>query len=223
MLTLRPDLSSACAATIQKLTQELYGAVPGGHTVVVRMDYQTLAFKGFQIIGGKYAKTTLAQARATAQQDTGFGAKAKVLSPDAPKDCFVFYESPGDFGGAAAVSADIGKTVFGAGIVWMGQGKIGVPKTWRPVSQLGIGCNPSPKPSLSPSLTRGYDLRTGGALPAAEVKKVLAPIWKTAIPGASYQKGYLFRAVVLLYPPTLGAFDPKVAEYVALINGGWLE
>lgn len=220
----RPDLSPSCIAALKKLKQAMYATVPGAYTVVVRMDYQTLAFKGFQVIKSKYSKpVTLAQARATAQQDTGFGAKAKVVSPTKPEDLFVFYESPGDFGGAAAVSADTGKTVFGGGIVWMGLGKISVPQSWRPASELGVGCHSSTDPTLHPSQIRGYDLRGGGALPAAEVKKALAPIWKTAIPGANFNKGDLFHAVVLLYPPTVGAFNPKVADYVVLINGGWLE
>ena len=221
--TRRPDLNSACAATIKKLAQEMYAYAPVRFTIVVRMDYQTLAVKGFQLIRGINTKTTLAQARATAQQDTGFGTKAKLISPAKPVDLFVFYQSPGDFGGAAAVSVDTGKTVFGGGIVWMGHGKISVPKTWRPVSQLGVGCQVTSKPLLHSSLTRGYDLRTSGALPEAEVKKVLAPLQQTAIQDAIRYGGYFFHAVVLLYPPTVGAFNPKVAEYVALVNGGWAE
>jgi hypothetical protein len=34
---------------------------------------------------------------------------------------------------------------------------------------------------------------------------------------------YLFDAVVLLYPRTTGAFDPATAEWIALLQGGWLE
>lgn len=216
-------MDSACAALIKNLAQELYKPI-GAHTAVLRLDHQTLALKGFQLVHGKYTKVTEAQARATAQKDTGFGAKDKLVSPAKPDDLFLFYRSPGDFGGVAAVNAKIGKTVFGGGIVWMGHGKISVPKNWRPVSELGVGCK-SPNKSLPhSSLTRGYDLRGGGkALPAADVAKVLAVVENTAVPVAIKYGGYIFTAVVLLYPPSVGAFNPKVAEYVALINGGWLE
>lgn len=35
--------------------------------------------------------------------------------------------------------------------------------------------------------------------------------------------GYVFGATVLRYPRTVGAFDPTTAEWIVLLNGGWLE
>jgi hypothetical protein len=45
----------------------------------------------------------------------------------------------------------------------------------------------------------------------------------TALPAAFRKWGDLFDVVVLLYPRTLGTFDPAAAEYVVLVNAGWLE
>ena len=48
-------------------------------------------------------------------------------------------------------------------------------------------------------------------------------VWGTALPDGLSKSGYVFDAMVLLYPPTVGDFDPQVAEWVVLVNSGWLE
>ena len=64
----------------------------------------------------------------------------------------------------------------------------------------------------------GYDVRR-----VADVDAALAVVWQTALPEGLWQGGYVFDAAVLLYPRTVGAFDPATAEWVALVNSGWLE
>jgi hypothetical protein len=45
----------------------------------------------------------------------------------------------------------------------------------------------------------------------------------TALPSAFARWGSLLDVVVLLYPRSVGAFDPSTAEYIVLLNAGWLE
>jgi hypothetical protein len=59
--------------------------------------------------------------------------------------------------------------------------------------------------------------------PDADVRRVLDAVDGTVLPSASWMMGYVFNAVVLLYPPRLGDFDPAAAEWIVLIDAGWLE
>jgi hypothetical protein len=107
------------------------------------------------------------------------------------------------------------RSVFAGSIVWMGTGAITVPSTWD-TTDLGSGCAP---PSGLP--IRGFDLSNGQA--AARLDEAAAVVLQTALPAAFNQWGYLFNAAVILYPRTLGAFAADRAEYVVLLNAGWLE
>ena len=140
----------------------------------------------------------------------------KLLSGPSPEDEWVFLQEPSDFGGVAAVSVRSGRTVFAGSIVWMGTGDILLPTTWD-ASDLGGGCGPPPHAFTA----RGFNL-AGGETElrfAAAADVVVA----TALPAAFLQWGSLLDVVVLLYPRTLGVFDPTKAEYVVLLNAGWLE
>lgn len=63
-----------------------------------------------------------ASARATAEASAGFGAAGQALSGANPEDEYVFWQSPGDFGGVGVVSVRSGLAVFGGSIVWGGSG-----------------------------------------------------------------------------------------------------
>ncbi len=192
----------------------------GACTSVVRLDYATLAPEGYQILCGAYAKLVEADARATAQHDTGFGQGGVLLGGPDPTDAWLFYESPGDFGGVGVVSVVTGLSVFGAGIVWMGKGDVTWPKTWDPPGELGSQCA---DPLLLPPPARGWDLAQGAPLPDDEVARAVNAVWSTALPAGLAKTSYFFDAVVLMYPPTVGGVDPSVAEYVVLVDSGWLE
>jgi hypothetical protein len=192
----------------------------GTCTAVVRLDYRSLEILAHAFVCGKYATPDEAMARATASADAVFpyaspAGEGKLLSGPSPPDEWVFYQEPTDFGGAAAVSARSGLTVFAGSIVWMGTGKIMVPAAWD-TSDLGPGCGQPMGWSA-----RGFDLSGGQAtdhmMEAADV--VLA----TALPSAFARWGSLLDVVVLLYPRSVGAFDPSTAEYIVLLNAGWLE
>ncbi len=212
------DASNACVASADMLAQDLYQG-GDGCAVIVRLDYGTRAILGYQIQCGPYRGVDEAQARATAQADTGYGQGGTMLNPPNPEDAYVFYEAPGDFGGAAAVSAGTGLTVFGGGIVWAGAGEITFPTSWRPGADLAENCPPS---GGIPRRT-GYDLRSGMTLAPGEVDSAVDVVAQTAVPEAMWRGGYVFDAVVLLYPRTIGAFEPATAEWIVIVDGGWLE
>ncbi|MBZ0121321.1 MAG: hypothetical protein K8H88_30270 [Sandaracinaceae bacterium] len=212
------DVSSSCDNQIDDLATLLN---IGGRacTVVVRLDYTTRDILGYHVVCGSYASVDEPAARSAAQSATGFGGAGAMLNEPSPSDDYVFYESPGDFGGAAAVSARTGQAVFGGGIVWLGHGDITHPTTWRPAAELGSGCDPSG----GITTRRGWDLRGGTALSAADVDAAVSVVLGTAVPAALWRGGYVFDSVVLLYPRGVGAFDPSTAEWIVLVNGGWLE
>jgi hypothetical protein len=189
-------------------------------TTIVRLAYTSLAPKGWQVVCGKYAFVDEATARATAESATGFGQSGALLGGPAPEDEWVLWEAPGDFGGVGVVSARSGLAVFGGGIVWDGAGQISHPGDWRDAASLGFGCASS---GLGYLPARGFDLQSGGSLDASAVSSALSVVFASALPVGLALAHSAFDAVVLLYPPTVGALDPEVAEYVALVNSGWLE
>ena len=48
-------------------------------------------------------------------------------------------------------------------------------------------------------------------------------VWLTAVPLAMAKANYVFDAMVLLYPRSVFAFEPGTAEWIVMVNGGWLE
>jgi hypothetical protein len=207
---------AAIAAQIASQTQ-----LVGTCTAVVRLDYASLSMLGHAFVCGRYSRTDEATARKTASADVDFpfaapAGDSKLLSGPSPEDEWVFLQEPGDFGGVAAVSVRSGRTVFAGSIVWMGTGEILLPTTWD-ASDLGSGCGPSPHGFT----TRGFNLAGGEATPRFDEAADVA--LATALPAAFSQWGSLLDVVVLLYPRTVGAFDPTKAEYVVLLNAGWLE
>lgn len=207
-----------CQAAAQAITSQTSGVQTC--TSVVRLDYVSFAIKGYHIVCSADGPATEEAARAASEADTGFGKDGQLLSgPAAPGDEWVFYESPGDFGGVGVVSARHGKTVFGGGIVWDGKGEITYPTMFEPASDLGSNCVNT---TLLPA-ARGWDLAGGTALSEEELKAALDIVWTTALPDGLQGGGYVFDAVVLVYPPTVGAVDPTVAEWIVMVNSGWLE
>ena len=210
---------AGCDAARDTLATTLY-AKQQGFTVVVRLDHNSLNVLGYAVVAGAYGGVDEATARATAQAATDYGDQGVLLSGANPADDWVFYESPGDFGGAAVVSARTGLAVFGGSIIWMGTGSITWPTAWSPASDLASGCASS---GGFGATKRGFDLVNGTSLSASAVDAALAKVADTAVLPAIWQGGYAFDAVVLRYPRSVGVFDPTTAEWIVLISGGWLE
>ena len=72
------------------------------------------------------------------------------------------------------------------------------------------------QPKSCESQSSGAEFTTSAWDAAARV------VLGSALPSAMAKLGGVFDAVLLLYPRTVGAFDPKQAEYIMLINGGAL-
>jgi hypothetical protein len=139
-----------------------------------------------------------------------------LLSPSTEE--FVFYQLPFDVGGVGVVSAQSGLSVFGGGIIWTGTGDIVYPTTWCPVSGLGAGVSPPPRPSAY-----GFDLarefgRSDFAVPQEVVDDVVGGVWSTALPSTLARYHAFSPTVVLLYPRTVGDFNPSKAEWIVFIN-----
>jgi hypothetical protein len=206
-----------CAAIADQLASQT--AVVGTCTAVVRLDYSTLAILSHAFVCGEYSTRDETAARRTASTDAAFPpgsvGDGQLLSGPNPADEWVLFQPPRDFGGVAAVSARSGLTVFAGSIVWQGTGYVTVPSTWS-MSDLGSGCAHRARP-----LVRGFDLSQEGA--TARFDEAADVVLGTALPSAFEHWGYIFDVVVLLYPRTVGGFDPATAEYIVLVNAGWLE
>ena len=211
---LQADCSAEAAALLPEF--QLVGAC----TAVVRLDYKTRGLLGYAVRCGKYSFTDEKGARQAAVTSTGFGASSPQIAGANPEDEFVFFQKPADIGNVAAVHRRTGQAVFGGSIIGLGKGDITFPKEWRPASELGENCDSS-KYTVPPA--RGFDLRSGQALPDGDVQASLQAVWKTALPQAMAQANYIFDAMVLLYPRAVFEFDPASAEWIVLLNGGWLE
>lgn len=213
-----PPSSEHCDALAAAIRDEAT-AQPACSTLV-RFDFETLAPLGFSISCDRFIGATEAEAQATAAAATGYD--STLLAGDATGVPFVFYDAPGDFGGTTVVSARTGLAIFGASIVWSGTGEITLPATWRPSAELGLGCTAiavdPPPPSTSVDLAQGQAAVAPAAFAAA-----LAQSEQTAVASGLLAAHYIFERMVLLYPRTVGAFDPARAEWIVILESGWLE
>lgn len=212
------DAGASCDEQVTALA-ELLNIGGRACSVTVRLAYETRAVLGYQVTCGRFATLSESEARARAESDTTFGEGATLISGSTPADEFVFYEAAGDFGGSSAVSVATGLTVFGGATVWDGRGEINTPTTWRSATEIGAGCDASG----GLATLRGWDLRSGEALSETDINAAASVVAGTAVPAALWRGGYVFSSIVLLYPRTVGAFDPASAEWIVVVNGGWLE
>jgi hypothetical protein len=207
-----------CDTASDALAAELY-AVTGACTLALRLDYENKSFLGYQVFCGEYRQISARDASEQAATDTGYGLDGTVLSADSTDGPHLFYSAPVDSGWIAGVDRNNGLSVFGGAILATGEGEINYPTSWRDPADIAEGCASSGMYTV----TRGYDLRTGGSLPSTDVDAVLARVANTIVIDAFYVGGYIFDATVLLYPRTTSSFDPAKAEWVVLLSGGWLE
>ncbi len=209
-----------CEQHIQDLADILRGLFTSTvWTVTVRLDHNTFNPIGYAVIGGAPGTISEEDARTAANEDTTFGDGA-MLNPADPNDAYVFFSAPGDFGGASAVDALTGKTVFGGSIVWMGAGEISYPTDWRGGDELAPGC-PS---DTGITGSNHYDLVDGTTLSAEDAAAAINALKNTALPAAMarVEGMYTGRVVVIRYPRTVGAFDPSTAEWIILLKGHML-
>lgn len=211
-----------CEDLALKLRSEM-SPVIGSCTAVVRFDYTSLRIISHAFVCGKYASTNESAARQIANtvslpftREPGAG----TLLSGAPAGHWIFYTSPSDFGAVVSVSSLTGMATFAGSIVWSGAGEIELPKTWS-TTDLGKGCNtPNPVDMRYFNLTGG-EVADGQA--TARMQEAARIVLSTALPTAFLHWGSPFGTTVLLYPRTVGSFNPDTAEVIVLFDGGWLE
>ena len=219
-----------CEALRDSMSSQVARGMSMQCTGVARFDYESLEPLGYAIFCADGTSVDEAAARATAAQDLDLASLpggpepgALISDPAASlmggEEMFVFFEPPNDFGHVAAVNARNGLTLFGGSIVRMGSGDVLYPQAWSPASALGSGCH---DPSLSLGGVASFDLsQSGGPIP--DSPRVTQAMMDTVMPGALLDgtAAYLKNTVILLYPRSIGEFDPSTAEYVVMVNAGW--
>jgi hypothetical protein len=217
--------SADCQAVVDRLRREMTLSVLGACTAVVLLEFESLKILSYALVCGKYASVSEASARSAANTVTYPPMSTKagsgdLLSGSAPPGQWVFYTRPSDFGGAASVSAHTGLVTFAGTINWIGGGEIQQPKTWS-TADLGEDCfTPHPRD------TRTFDLSGGQADPSKAnpgMQEATRIVHSTALPTAFQYLGTVYGTTVLLYPRAVGSFDPKTAQFIVLLDGGWLE
>lgn len=210
---------SDCEIQADSIAKE--SSLVGSCSAVLRFDYLSRELLGWQLICGKYDHADEVEARSRAEKDTGYGeGRSLMLNDPAAEDLYVFYESPGDFGGASVVSVRTGLTLFGGAIIWDGAGEITYPQEWRSPESLGEDC----EPIEGGPIFRTFDLVGGQArLDPELVKELIERVRHTPLAEGFSRSGYVFDAAVLSYPRSVGSFDPSTAEWIVIVNAGWLE
>jgi hypothetical protein len=209
--------SAGCATEIADLSKELH-ANGQACTAVVRLDFRTRSILGYQVICAPASiGASEEQALKTALAQTNISSNAIPVSVGSgtPMDEFVFFATPSDLGGIAAVSATMGQSVFAGTIVFGGRGEITYPMTWRPAVDLRADC--SPLSGVVPR--RGWDAVARTPLSVANVDAADQIVERTAISAAFRDGGNVASVFVLLYPRTVADFDPATAEWIVILNG----
>ncbi len=206
-----------CSAISDALAQAL--PPTGGCTAVLRLKFSTLQVVSHTFVCGPIGPPNEAAVRATADADTTYGSGDLYTGPT-PSDAWVFVERNHDVGGVAAVDATTGLTLFGAGIIWQGLGKVTYPPSWD-TQNIESTCSGPVLPNR-----RGIDLVVSGgvALSDAETAMVAGATARTAVPAVLAKSRTLRQSLVLRYGPHLGitgepgGFANALAEYVVIIN-----
>jgi len=208
---------SSCESAKVSLAAEFFAEL-GSCTVTARFRYQDQEFIGYRVFCSSYDFVDQSTARQVAVADNEQGTYSIYLP--STESMHLWYSSPSDIGKVAAVASYTGKSVFGGSIIWDGMGSITLPVgSWRSPGSAGVDCE-----FLAPINTiKGIDLRDGNELEASTFNAIIEAIKATAIPAAMWSGGYVEDAVVLLYPRSVGIFDPTTAEYVLLLTSRWLD
>ncbi|EDM75058.1 hypothetical protein PPSIR1_38931 [Plesiocystis pacifica SIR-1] len=175
--------------------------------LVIRNDYQTGEFIGWTMrCHPDGAPLTLEQAQA---MSTWGGQNFSET-----EDHYLLYAPPGDFGGVAFVGDKSG-LVFDASIVWDGAGDINVPDEFMDPALLGPGCFEGANLGVEYG---AYDLSNESvpnSLPPEAAPSIDAVLGSVLFPAL---QGYPTTTSILLYPRSVGAFDPSNAEIITIIN-----
>lgn len=185
---------------------------------VIRMDYMTLALRGYASLGGP--PNALDANGALAVADSLFISKMAHYSGTPTVDgphagLFFVFQEPSDFGGFALVGAESGGVVTAGGVVWLGQGEYWVPTAWKPSGAIACGQNSFVADTTFVDTAECQGDIAAGTLPTAH--DALDVALRTNI-AAQFDAHGAFSAYVYLYTPRVGECDPTVAEYIAVLS-----
>jgi hypothetical protein len=212
---------AGCSAFVKSIAS---GFATGRSVVIARFDYRTKRPLGYAQFNTFSTCTYYEEigARVCAKADrssklpfdpTKQGSRLKMESTD--RGPWAFYQSSSDGGGIIVLDDEFG-TIFSASILRKGEGEMLTPNAWS-TKDLGVGCRPGKKVA-APS--QAYDLRSGTKMPAAESQAIAALAQKTVLPGLWETSGGNYEvSMVLLYPRTMGDFNPQTAEYLVFLRG----
>ena len=209
------DDGGACEAAASSLASSFVGATC---TVTVRADATTGALHRWSVACGA-AKPTPSEADARAAYAPHVGAYTKIdeytaLPPAV--DEWLFYRSPGDFGGLGAVSFARGDVVFAADLAWMGPTTVTFPATWRSAAELDAHCAPFTAPSGR------LVSADGGPIDAAKAGLALDAVSRSPLPWAVSRAGHAWVNHLTTRLPSgdgTGASD----EWLLFMNTGLLD
>jgi hypothetical protein len=204
---------ASCDEAVEALVPEVTHT-EGGCSVVVRLDYATLEPLGYRAHCGPLVDTALEEqsARDLTECCSESGGRLNALDEE---QLWVFHVSPSDFGAVAVVSNTLAQRLFEATIIWSGAGEITFPRDWADPADLAAGCRATDMPAVST-----YDLVETGELSPETIDAVWDVIGASALPAAMQTAGSLQRVTILRYPRTVGAFDPRNAEYIVFLEAG---
>ncbi len=117
------------------------------------------------------------------------------VGPTGGTNDFVFYQSPGDFGGLGVVSLATSALVFSGELSWSATGKILYPTTFRSAAEIPTVCAPTTLPDVS-------TVSLGGLPDANEVNAVVAAVSKSALPRALSGAHAMIHTLVVPFPST---------------------
>ncbi len=156
-----------CATVNQTLAAQA-GILPGrACTAVVRLAVDTLAPDGWNFVCGapKAVTETDARTAATAGLPTGTPGPGTLVSAASPTDVYVYRQDPSDFGSFSVVAVQTGLLVLGSDLVWSAAAKPWFPATWRPASELGLGCG-----TMSEAVTPHVYNAAGDSFPVTQAE-----------------------------------------------------
>jgi hypothetical protein len=209
---------TACEARIQVLAEGLDHGGVGACTLVVRLDHETYAVKGYYRTCAPYASVDEQHARISARQATGFAVTGPSLTM-VDQQAYVFVDGPPDPRGLSIVSSTLGTTVFAASIGDTVSGDVTYPLTWGALPSPDLQC-----PYDRSVYAIGFDLLNGGApLSALDRDRAVAAVTPTGLLQALRGVTDVLGVIVLHYPRMTSPFDPSSAEWIVVVGAGWLE
>lgn len=188
--------------------------------LVVRLDYTTHVPLGWRAVGGAYRWGVASDMSAQAGTVLGFAfapTPAEVTLPPFTRTRVAeFYVAPGDLGGMALFHATTGQLLFAGHIVWAGRGDILAPTEWRAAGDIRAATGVA----LGPAWGRDETGTLGNAEAAAIADPARATNLGAAL--AARTAGSRVAAHLFFYPRSVGALDPRTAEWIVVLTSDGL-